>query len=245
MTIIEPDKTADAAPRDFKEVETWIFDLDNTLYPPECDLFAQVDQRMTSFISTYLGVDAVEAKRIQKDFYIEHGTTLSGLMTVYGLEPTEFLSFVHDIDVSAVLADAALGQAIATLPGRKLVFTNGSRKHAENVLHRLGIDHAFEDIFDIVSAEYEPKPRQRAYERFIEASRVEPRRAAMFEDIARNLEVPHIMGMTTVWVRPAIAGPERHHRLSHEGAEGTHVHHVTDNLREFLEALPLRSAPSE
>lgn len=233
-----------AAPRDFESVETWVFDLDNTLYPPECDLFAQVDQRMTAFISRYLDIDAAEARRIQKDFYIEHGTTLSGLMTVYGLEPAEFLHFVHDIDVSAVLADAALGHAIDALPGRKLVFTNGSRAHAENVIARLGIDHVFHGIFDIVSTQYEPKPRKRAYERFLDASGIDPVRAAMFEDIARNLEVPHELGMKTVWVRPGIAGPERHHSLSHEGAEGPHVHHVTDNLREFLERIvPVSAAP--
>ncbi len=218
----------------FAHVETWVFDLDNTLYPPACDLFAQVDQRMTAFIGDYLGVDAAEARRIQKDFYVEHGTTLSGLMAVYGLEPAAFLDFVHDIDVSAVLADAALGDAIARLPGKKLIFTNGSRFHAENVVRQLGIDHVFDGIFDIVTTGYEPKPRRRAYERFVEASGIEPRRAAMFEDIARNLEVPHALGMTTVWVRPDIAGPERHHRISHEGADGEHVHHVTDHLGDFL-----------
>src|SRR5690606_19863207 len=119
------------APRGFSHVETWVFDLDNTLYPPACDLFAQVDERMTAFIGDYLKVDPVEARRIQKDFYVEHGTTLSGLMAVHGLEPTGFLDFVHDIDVSAVAADAALGEAIARLPGRKLIFTNGSCAHAE------------------------------------------------------------------------------------------------------------------
>ncbi|WP_421862043.1 pyrimidine 5'-nucleotidase [Parvibaculum sp.] len=245
MTIIESGSGKAAGPRDFLAVETWVFDLDNTLYPPECDLFAQVDLRMTAFISRYLDVDAVEAKRIQKDFYIEHGTTLSGLMSVYGLEPTEFLRFVHDIDVTAVLADAALGQAIEALPGRKIVFTNGSLAHAENVIRQLGIGHVFSGIFDIVSTEYEPKPRHRAYERFLHASGIEPTRAAMFEDIARNLEVPHALGMTTVWVRPSIAGTERHHRLSHEGADGDHVHYVTDNLRGFLEGLPSASATPE
>lgn len=245
MTLTENGNIERAARRDFASVDTWIFDLDNTLYPPECDLFAQVDLRMTEFISSYLGVDAVEAKRIQKDFYIEHGTTLAGLMTVHGLEPTEFLDYVHDIDVSAVLADAPLGHAIDALPGRKIVFTNGSLAHAENVIRQLGIGHVFEGIFDIVSTEYEPKPRQRAYERFLAASGIEPTRAAMFEDLARNLEVPHALGMATVWVRPPITGPERHHALSHEGADGPHVHYVTDNLREFLEELVLPSATAE
>jgi putative hydrolase of the HAD superfamily len=221
----------------FSHVENWIFDLDNTLYPPSCDLFAQVDQRMTAFIGRYLDVDATEARRIQKDFYVEHGTTLSGLMKVHGLAPAEFLQFVHDIDVSAVTPDAAMGAAIRRLPGRKFVFTNGSVAHAENVIQRLGIAQAFDGIFDIVTARYEPKPQRGAYERLIEASGIDPVRAAMFEDIARNLEVPHALGMTTVWVRPGAPGPERHQQISHEGADGAHVHHVTDDLRSFLEAL--------
>src|SRR5690606_34857230 len=168
-----------------------------------------------------------------------------GLMAVHGLEPTGFLDFVHDIDVSAVAADAALGEAIARLPGRKLIFTNGSCAHAENVVRRLGIDHVFDGIFDIVTTAYEPKPRRRAYERFVEASGIEPASAAMFEDIARILEVPHALGMTTVWVRPGLPGPERHQRISHEGADGEHVHHVTENLVDFLCRNCLGSAPAE
>lgn len=234
-----------SAVRGFSHIETWIFDLDNTLYPPSCDLFAQVDQRMTSFIARYLNVEAAEARRIQKDFYIEHGTTLSGLMSVYGLEPKEFLDFVHDIDVSAVMADVALGEAIASLPGHKMIFTNGSVAHAENVVRQLGIDHVFDGIFDIVTANYEPKPRRRAYECLIETTGIEPARAAMFEDIARNLEAPHALGMTTVWVRPGLPGPERHQQLSHEGADGPHVHHVTDDLGSFLRAIGVPSAAPE
>jgi putative hydrolase of the HAD superfamily len=228
--------------RGFGHIETWVFDLDNTLYPPACDLFAQVDQRMTAFIGEYLGVDPVEAKRIQKDFYIEHGTTLSGLMTVYGMKPEAFLDFVHRIDVSGVSRDVGLGDAISRLPGRKVIFTNGSVAHAENVVRQLGIDHVFDGIYDIVTTAYEPKPRRRAYERFVEASGIEPARAAMFEDIARNLEVPHEIGMTTVWVRPGIQGPERHHMISYEGSEGPHIHHVTDELTDFLNKACL--APS-
>ena len=244
MTL--PDMPLSPPSRGFAHVETWVFDLDNTLYPPACDLFAQVDQRMTAFIGDYLKVEAAEARRIQKDFYVEHGTTLSGLMAVYGLEPAAFLDFVHDIDVSAVMADTALGEAIAKLPGRKLIFTNGSHMHAENVVRQLGTDHVFDGIFDIVATAYEPKPRRRAYERFVEASGIEPARAAMFEDIARNLEVPHALGMTTVWVRPDLPGSERHHQISHEGADGGHVHHITENLGDFLRRDCLApSAPAE
>lgn len=243
---LPPTDAAALAGRSFSHIENWIFDLDNTLYPPSCDLFAQVDQRMTAFIGRFLDVDAAEARRIQKDFYVEHGTTLSGLMKVHGLAPAAFLQFVHDIDVSAVTPDAAMGAAIGRLPGRKLIFTNGSVAHAENVIRRLGIEHVFDGIYDIVTARYEPKPRRGAYERLVEVSGIDPERAAMFEDIARNLEVPHALGMTTVWVRPGPPGPERHQQISYEGADGAHVHHVTDDLRAFLDALaPVASATAE
>jgi putative hydrolase of the HAD superfamily len=220
---------------DFGHVEHWVFDLDNTLYPPACDLFGRIDERMMAFIADFLGVDQAEAKRVQKDFYVEHGTTLAGLMAVHGLEPGRFLAYVHDIDVTAVDPNPALGAAIAALPGRKLIFTNGSVAHAENVIRRLGIADAFHDIHDIVTTGYAPKPRREAYERFVAASGIAPERAAMFEDIPRNLEVPHELGMKTVWVRPAgEAGPERYQRLSHEGGDAAHVHHATDDLTAFL-----------
>jgi putative hydrolase of the HAD superfamily len=223
---------------DFAHVEHWIFDLDNTLYPPACDLFGRIDERMMAFIADFLGVDAEEAKRVQKEFYVEHGTTLAGLMAVHGLEPGRFLAYVHDIDVSAVEPDPALGAAIAALPGAKLIFTNGSVAHAENVIRRLGIADVFHDIHDIVTTDYAPKPRREAYERFIAASGVAPTRAAMFEDIPRNLAVPHELGMKPVWVKSeGDAGPERYQRLSHEGGDGAHVHHATDDLTVFLEGL--------
>ncbi len=222
----------------FEHIDHWVFDLDNTLYPPACDLFGQIDLRMASFIGDYLKVDEVEARRVQKDFYVEHGTTLAGLMAVHAMEPAAFLAHVHDIDVSVVTPDPVLGEAIAALPGTKIIFTNGSVRHAENVINRLGIAHVFSGIYDIVTTGYTPKPQAEAYARFIAASAVAPERAAMFEDIPRNLEVPHALGMTTVWVRPqSEAGPERYQRLSHEGGSEPHVHHATDDLRDFLVKL--------
>lgn len=227
--------------RNFAHVEHWVFDLDNTLYPPACDLFAQIDLRMTEFIGAYLKLDAVEAKRVQKDFYVEHGTTLAGLMAVHGLEPGEFLAHVHDIDVSVVAPDPALGRVIAALPGAKVIFTNGSLAHAENVLARLGIADVFTGIYDIVATGYAPKPARAAYERFLAASGIAPERAAMFEDIPRNLAVPHELGMKTVWVRPQDLGgtlaTERYQQLSHEGGGEPHVHHATDDLKAFLAGL--------
>ena len=222
----------------FGHIEHWVFDLDNTLYPPACDLFGQIDVRMTEFISAYLNVDAIEAKRVQKDFYVEHGTTLAGLMAVHKMAPEAFLEHVHDIDVSVVTPDALLGEAIRQLPGRKIIFTNGSVKHAENVVRQLGIADVFDGIYDIVTTGYTPKPERNAYERFVAASGIEPERAAMFEDIPRNLTIPHELGMTTIWVRPqGDAGPERYQRLSHEGGEAPHVHHATDDLTAFLNSL--------
>lgn len=225
-------------PADFEHVEHWVFDLDNTLYPPECDLFAQIDVKMCEFIMRTLDVDAIEAKRVQKDFYVEHGTTLAGLMAVHGTEPASFLAHVHDIDVSVVAPDKALGQAIESLPGRKIIFTNGSVTHAKNVVGQLGIAHVFDGIYDIVSTGYKPKPMREAYERFVQQSGIAPERAAMFEDIPRNLEIPHDLGMKTVWVRPSgEGGTERYQRLSHEGGEAAHVHHATDDLTAFLERV--------
>ncbi|MGB5093803.1 MAG: pyrimidine 5'-nucleotidase [Parvibaculum sp.] len=226
----------------WSHIDTWIFDLDNTLYPPACDLFAQVDRRMCAFISGLLEVDEAEAKRLQKTYYVDHGTTLSGLMAVHGLDPAGFLDYVHDIDVSGVAPNMALGQAIAALPGRKVIFTNGTVAHARNVAGQLGIAPVFDGIYDIVTTGYEPKPRASAYERFLAVSGIEAARAAMFEDMARNLLVPHELGMTTIWVQPPLPAPEetaRHLRLAHEGSDGPHIHHATQDLTGFLNGIAM------
>jgi putative hydrolase of the HAD superfamily len=180
--------------RGFDSVETWIFDLDNTLYPASCRLFDQIDVRMGEFISRLMNVDAVEAKRVQKELFYRHGTTLRGLMSEHEVDPDAFLDYVHDIDHSPVPADPALAEALERLPGRKLIFTNGTVAHAERVLARLGVPDHFHGIFDIVHSDFIPKPVRAPYEKFVEAHGVNPARAAMFEDIARNLEVPHAPG---------------------------------------------------
>lgn len=221
----------------FSHIENWVFDLDNTLYPPHCDLFSQVDVRMRDFIAQELSVPLDEARRLQKLYYVEHGTTLNGLMQVHGLKPEGFLDYVHQIDVSHLEPAHDLSAQLARLPGRKVIFTNGTVAHADNVTKRLGIEHHFDGVFDIVTVAYQPKPNRPAYEQFLAASGIDPQRSAMFEDIARNLIVPHEMGMATVWVRPGEPGPERHQQLSHDGAEGEHVHHMTDDLARFLSTL--------
>lgn len=223
--------------RGFAHVETWIFDLDNTLYPASCRLFDQIDQRMAAFISDLLEVDWTEAKRIQKQFFYEHGTTLRGLMTVYGVDPNQFLDYVHDIDHSPVPADASLADALDRLPGRKLVFTNGTVAHAERVMARLGIGGHFHGIFDIVHADYIPKPALGPYQKFVRDHNVDPDRAAMFEDIARNLEVPHRLGMTTVLVSQAGNVDAQSLNGLTGGAATFHVDHVTGDLAGFLAGI--------
>lgn len=222
--------------RGFDHVETWIFDLDNTLYPSSCRLFDQIDERMGTFIAALLNVDRAEARRIQKSFFYEHGTTLRGLMTEHGVPPDEFLDFVHDIDHTPVPADPALADALQALPGRKLVFTNGTVAHADKVLARLGLGGHFSGIFDIVHADYIPKPALGPYQKFLRDHAVDARRAAMFEDIARNLEVPHRLGMITVLVSHPGNEDARIVNSRDEGRHD-HVHHRTDNLARFLQAI--------
>lgn len=223
---------------DFAHVQTWVFDLDNTLYPAHCNLFDQVDQKMGEFISDFLKVDRVEARRVQKSYYHQYGTTLSGLMNCHGMEPGPFLDFVHDIDHTAVPEDRDLDDILGRLEGHKYVFTNGSVRHAENVLSRIGISHHFSDIFDIVAADYVPKPEALTYEKFLKATGIASASAAMFEDISKNLKCPHDLGMRTVLVRsPEDRRADHSNEWDGIGANDPHVHHVTDNLVSFLEPL--------
>ncbi len=227
---------------DFSAIDVWVFDLDNTLYPPSCNLFAQIDVKMRAFISDLLQVDGDEAYRLQKHYYREHGTTLSGLMQVNGIAPDKFLNFVHDIDVSVVPLNEALGAALQRLPGRRLVFTNGTVAHAKRVLDRIGIRDHVEDIFDIVHADFIPKPRLETFERFVTKHEIDPKRAAMFEDLDRNLAPAHALGMTTVLVRatdghadPAVRG------WGEVPDDAPHVHFRTDDLAKFLTTIRLKA----
>ncbi|MCI0431578.1 MAG: pyrimidine 5'-nucleotidase [Rhodospirillales bacterium] len=220
-------------------IETWIFDLDNTLYPPSCRLFDQVDRRMGAFICEFLKLDPVEARELQKRYLKEFGTTLRGLMINHQCPPERFLEAVHAIDYSAVEPDARLEAALARLPGRKLIFTNGSAVHAERVVERLGVGRHFSGVFDIVAAGYAPKPEPSAYEGLIRVHAIEPRRAALIEDIPRNLVPAAALGMTTVLVRTDS-------EWAQDAAEGEHIHHVTEDLPAWLaeaaDRLPLPPA---
>jgi putative hydrolase of the HAD superfamily len=226
----------------FAQVETWIFDLDNTLYPHHANLWEQVDNRITTWIAHHFGVDGLTARAIQKHYYYRYGTSLRGLMIDENIAPDAFLDFVHDIDHSSLDPNPALALALAALPGRKLIFTSGSRRHAHNVIERLGVFGHFEDVFDIVSADFIPKPARETYERFLRHHGVDADRAAMFEDLSRNLEVPHALGMTTVLVVPQVAREVAREDWELIGRTAPYVHHVTDDLAGFLTALALEPA---
>jgi putative hydrolase of the HAD superfamily len=218
----------------FAHVEAWVFDLDNTLYPADCNLFAQIDKRMGEFIAQTLNLPLKEAQALRETYYYEHGTTLAGLVRLHGVSPDAFLDYVHDIDLGAVLPSPELSAALAALPGRKFIFTNGSRRHAEAVATRLGVAGQFDDICDIHALDYiYPKPMREAYERFADAHRVAPHRAAMFDDLPHNLETAHALGMTTVLVHGLTDHPE-HQAIAAWTELPAHIHHRTDALAPFL-----------
>jgi len=224
--------------RGFAHVDTWVFDLDNTLYPREINLWQQVDQRIRDYVAQYLNVPAEEAHRIQKDYYQRYGTTMRGMMTEHGVAADDYLNFVHQIDHSLLQPNPALGAAIEKLPGRKLILTNGTVAHARAVLERLDIHRHFEDVFDIIAAELEPKPSSQAYERFFTRHAIAPERSAMFEDLARNLEVPHQRGMVTIFVTSKSTDPIGRQPWEFEGADAPFVDYVTDDLTAFLTDIP-------
>ncbi len=222
----------------FNQIETWVFDLDNTLYSPDCKLFDQIDVRMGTFISQLLDVDRVEARRIQKDFFFHYGTTLSGLMNEHNVKPADFLEFVHDIDRSVIPHDETLNGVLARLPGKKYICTNGSVAHAEATLAEIGISAHFDDIFDIHAFDYEPKPARKAYDVMLKQAGFNPERAAMFEDIARNLEIPHELGMATVLITSQNnEDGALINRLNGDDNGAHYVHHTTDDISEFLSSI--------
>lgn len=217
-------------------IDTWIFDLDNTLYPGTCALYKEVEQRMGAFIMEELKLDHEGAHRLRRHFLDHYGTTLKGLMREYGMPPERFLDYVHEIDLSSVNEDHALGEAIAGLPGRKLVFTNGTKRHAERVLVRLGLGKHFAAIHDIVACDYAPKPEPAAYEGFVRRYDIAPQRAAMIEDMARNLPPAAALGMTTIWVKDGPHPENDGHSAS--------IHYTVEHaaLAPFLAAIAIREA---
>ncbi len=207
----------------FAHVETWVFDLDNTLYPTSIRLFDQIETRMSDYIVRTLGLNADEAQALRTRYWHSYGTTLAGLMREHGHDPEPYLAEVHQIDLSGVPPAPALSAAIGRLPGRKVVFTNGSREHARRVTKAAGLDGAFDALYGFEDAAYVPKPEAAAFAAVFALDRLEPARAAMFEDDQRNLAVPHGLGMRTVLVGPPASHP--------------HVHHQTEDLAGFLGLL--------
>jgi putative hydrolase of the HAD superfamily len=210
-------------------VETWIFDLDNTLYPASCRLFDQVQLRMTEFICDRLSVSPEAAAELRRNYFREHGTTLRGLMTRDDIDPHEFLAYVHDIDLAGVPPDPALAAALRQLDGRKIVHTNGSVRHAERLLDHLGLSASFCGIVDIVAADFDPKPAPAGYRLLLRRHAVAAQTALMIEDIARNLAPAAELGMTTAWMRNGLdwAAAE---------ADSDYIHHIVDDLAGFLAA---------
>jgi putative hydrolase of the HAD superfamily len=209
----------------FSHVTTWVFDLDNTLYPPAVRLFDQIEVRMTDYVMRSLGVTRAEADRLRAHYWAEYGTTLAGLMREHGVDPGPYLTEVHEIDFSGLSPDPALARHIAALPGRRIVYTNGCAPYAHRVIEARGLSGLFDAIYGIEHADFLPKPERQAFEQIFSRDGLDPARAAMFEDDARNLLAPHQMGMRTVHVAPA---PE---------PAAAHVHHHTDDLASFLAAL--------
>jgi putative hydrolase of the HAD superfamily len=225
---------AAAVRRGFDHIGTWVFDLDNTLYPASCNLFAQVDRRMSEYIARMLGVPQAHARHLQKAYYRQFGTTLAGLMRVHKLPPGPFLEYVHDIDVSVVPRSPELEAAISALPGRRLIFTNGSRRHAENVAEKLGVLHLFEDICDIAALDYVPKPERAAFDSLLRLHGVDPATSAMFEDMPHNLEVASDIGMTTVLVHSDYIDHPAQLKIREWRELPAHIHYLTRDLTGFL-----------
>lgn len=210
--------------QDFTHVTTWVFDLDNTLYPPHMRLFDQIEVRMTDWVMQALKVDRARADHLRAQYWATYGTTLAGLMTEHGVDPGPYLTDVHDIDFSVLSPDPELARSIKALPGRKIVYTNACAPYAEKVLAARGLAGLFDGIYGVEHAEFHPKPDARAFATVFGRDGLDPARGAMFEDDARNLAVPHALGMKTVHVAPA---PQ----------PADHIHHHTDDLAAFLARL--------
>ena len=212
-------------PKDaFSHVSAWVFDLDNTLYPPSARLFDLIEVRMTAWVMSALGVDEAEANRLRVHYWETHGTTLAGLMREHDVDPTPYLEDVHDISMDSLTPDPDLAAQIRALPGRRIVYTNGCAPYAERVLAARGLSNLFDAVYGVEHADFLPKPERGAFDRVFALDGLAPDKAAMFEDDARNLAAPHEMGMATVHVAP-------------QRADGSHVHFHTDDLSSFLSQL--------
>ena len=217
------------------DIETWIFDLDNTLYHVSINLFEQIDRRMCNYVAEYLNISRSEAYKIQKGLFRKHGTTLRGMMEHHNMDPEPYLNYVHEIDFSCLKHDKILAEALNLLPGRKYVFTNATKTYAKKVLIRLGIEGLMEDIFDIIDSDFVPKPEIEPYKKIVEKHKIDPNLCVFVEDIARNLRPAYEMGMTTVWI-------ENDEPWAKKFSDSEFVNYKTNNLSEFLKKVNLEKA---
>ena len=216
--------------KELTNMKYWLFDLDNTLYSGNTKVFDQVDKKMSLFISEKLNVNIEEAKKIQKSYFHEYNTTLNGMIKNHKIDADEFLNFVHDVDLSFLKADRLLEIEIANLVGKKFIFTNGSKAHAANVTKRLGIEEFFDGVFDIVEADFIPKPSLEPYKKIIEKYKIEPQYCIFIEDIARNLKPAHELGMKTVWIK-------NDEPWAAKFSDSDFINYKTDNLAKFLKEI--------
>ena len=213
-----------------ENIDNWIFDLDNTLYPEDTNLFARVSKRMTVFIQKEFNLEEEPARDLQRKMFKQYGTTMRGLMTEHDMDPEKFLHFVHDIDVSDMQVDMELKDLLGKLPGRRFIYTNGSVAHAKNITSQLGIENLFEDVFDIVASNFLPKPAPQPYDDMVIKFSADPTRSVMIEDMAKNLRPAADLGMMTVWLR--------HNKdWSSEDSEGDHIHYAIDDLKLWLKEI--------
>jgi len=213
----------------------WIFDLDNTLYSGKTRVFEQIDKRMSKYISGKLNVSIVEAKEIQKKYFYKYNTTLNGMLKNHKIDANEFLEFVHDIDIDFLKKDLTLNEELRKLKGKKIIFTNGSKKHALNVIRKIGIEQHFDDIFDIVDSNFVPKPTMEPYKKLVEKHKIDPNLCVFVEDIARNLKPAYEMGMTTVWIENDVPWAKKF-------SDANFISYKTNNLSEFLKKINLLKA---
>ena len=216
--------------KELKNIKYWLFDLDNTLYSGNTKVFDQVDKKMTQYISEKLKISEPEAKKIQKNYFQEYNTTLNGMIKNHKIDAHEFLEFVHDVDLNFLKKNNSLGEELSKIKGKKIIFTNGSRAHADNVTDRIGIKNLFDGVFDIVDADFIPKPSKKSYEKIIEKYKIEPQYCIFIEDIARNLKPAHELGMKTVWIK-------NNEPWAAEFSEENFINYRTENLTEFLKEI--------
>jgi putative hydrolase of the HAD superfamily len=221
--------------KSLQKIKCWIFDLDNTLYSGKTKVFDQVDKKMSKYISEKLNISELEAKKIQKNYFYEYNTTLNGLIKNHKIDANEFLEFVHDINIDFLKKDIALISELEKLDGKKIIFTNGSRKHAINVTKRIGVDHLFDDIFDIVESDFIPKPSIEPYKKLVKKHNIDPNLCVFIEDIARNLKPAYEMGMKTIWIK-------NDEPWAKKFSDSEFINYKTNNLSEFLKKINLVKA---